>query len=205
MESFYKKSGVYGIKNILTGEFYIGSTNNIGKRWNSHKRHLERNIHSNPKLQASFNKYGLDYFIFGIILFCDKDNLFIKEQDYYNLYKPKFNLSEIAKSPFTGRQLTEDHKKKCSLSNIGKNKGKIRSNETKKLLSCIMKNMGNKPLLDYIKNSRKSFILWLNELTPVIMEREEVIYFFNLQYKSRTYINSCVNRKNIIGYKIEYV
>lgn len=201
----YRKAGIYGIKNIVTGEFYIGSTNRLGKRWSSHAKHLERGIHSNPKLQASYNKYGDDCFIFGVVEYVNVNDLFEKEQYYYDLFKPKFNLSEIAKSPFTGKKLTEEHKRKCSIANLGKNKGKIRSEETKKLLSKIGKTLDINNLLKYIRKNRKQFVLWFNELTPVILEREEIISMFKLQNKSRTYINSCVFRGNILGYKIEYV
>jgi hypothetical protein len=44
------KSGIYYIYNIVTNQYYIGSSRDL------HKRHLVRNIHVNKKLQHSWNK-----------------------------------------------------------------------------------------------------------------------------------------------------
>jgi group I intron endonuclease len=65
-----KIQGVYRIRNITSGKFYIGSSNGIYKRWEVHKRQLRAGNHHNPVLQASWNKHGEDFFKFEILTTC---------------------------------------------------------------------------------------------------------------------------------------
>ena len=60
-------AAVYKIWNTITGQSYIGQTKILWIRWASHRHHLRRNKHDNPKLQKDYNKYGLDAFVFKII------------------------------------------------------------------------------------------------------------------------------------------
>lgn len=59
--------GVYKISNIKDGRYYIGHSQNIEKRFKTHKYNLKRGKHINMFLQNSYNKYGLDSFTFEII------------------------------------------------------------------------------------------------------------------------------------------
>lgn len=43
--------GIYKIQNILNKKLYIGSSNNIVRRWKAHKHDLFLNKHINKKLQ----------------------------------------------------------------------------------------------------------------------------------------------------------
>lgn len=97
------KSGIYKITNIVNGKFYIGSTKDIDKRWYDHKRELTLNVHTNPKLQHSWNKHGEDKFIFTIVedVEADQSKLFEREQYYLNALKPYereigYNICPIA-------------------------------------------------------------------------------------------------------------
>jgi group I intron endonuclease len=98
------KSGVYVITNIVNGKIYIGSSVNIKKRWREHKNDLKKNKHHSSSLQKSYNKHGLENFIFEIIEFVDCKELFIVEQKYLDQYKPYersngYNISRTAKGP----------------------------------------------------------------------------------------------------------
>jgi len=55
-----KIGGVYRIVNTINGKFYIGGSNNVRNRWNTHKAKLKSNTHENIHLQNSANKYGID-------------------------------------------------------------------------------------------------------------------------------------------------
>lgn len=55
---------IYRITNIITGQNYIGQTINIKQRKRKHFNSLKNNKHDNPKLQASWNKYGEENFEF---------------------------------------------------------------------------------------------------------------------------------------------
>lgn len=58
---------IYQITNMENGKYYIGSAESFEKRMWQHKSDLRRNVHKNPRLQAAWNKYGADAFVFEII------------------------------------------------------------------------------------------------------------------------------------------
>lgn len=80
------KCGVYIIKNKVNGKFYIGSSNNIWKRWQSHIYELNTNSHANKHLQRAWNKYGEENFEFNVLEFCDEEVQFDREQEYIDKY-----------------------------------------------------------------------------------------------------------------------
>lgn len=88
--------GVYKIKNRITGDTYIGSSNNVYKRFKGHIWRLKKNEHHSSILQHSYNKYGHDNFIFELICKCDNSLQYILEQAYIDSMKPYFNISKIA-------------------------------------------------------------------------------------------------------------
>ena len=84
-----KISGVYKITNIITGEFYIGSSKDIKLRWVVHKRPSTHKRYPNVKLYKAMASYGLDNFTFEIIE--KTDNLKEREQYYIEQLKPSYN------------------------------------------------------------------------------------------------------------------
>lgn len=73
-------SFIYKIKNTVNNKIYIGKTkaSKVEKRWNQHRRFLRTNRHPNKHLQASWNKYGENSFVFEIV------EVF-ESKAYYNL------------------------------------------------------------------------------------------------------------------------
>lgn len=57
---------IYTIRNLRNGKFYVGSTKRPVKRKSDHWRTLRGNCHSNKHLQAAWNTYGEDAFVFAI-------------------------------------------------------------------------------------------------------------------------------------------
>lgn len=53
---------IYGIHNVITNKWYIGSCYNMKNRLYRHYYNLTHNSHHSPKLQRSWNKYGEDNF-----------------------------------------------------------------------------------------------------------------------------------------------
>lgn len=84
-----KISGVYKITNIITGDFYIGSSKNIEKRWANHKCLSVWKRYPRMKLYQAFIKYSLNNFTFEIIE--KTDNLREREQYYIEQLKPSYN------------------------------------------------------------------------------------------------------------------
>lgn len=74
------KSGIYKIICLINGKFYIGSTRDTHIRWQEHQSCLRRNVHGNPYLQNSWNKYGRDEFIFQVIERVAQEDLISREQ-----------------------------------------------------------------------------------------------------------------------------
>lgn len=58
---------VYKITNMENGKYYIGSAKSFALRKWQHRNDLRKGVHKNPHLQASWNKYGPDAFVFEIL------------------------------------------------------------------------------------------------------------------------------------------
>lgn len=59
--------GVFQIRNLQTGRIYIGSSNDLQAFWRSQKFQLEAGMHSNSELQADWNQFGAEQFIYEIL------------------------------------------------------------------------------------------------------------------------------------------
>lgn len=133
-------SGIYGIVNIFKDKIYVGSATRIYNRLSVHKSYLKKGNHENSYLQAAYNKYGAENFIFVVLEVCEKDTLEIKEQWWANELRSNhrehgYNLRKIAKSNF-GVKFSEETKIKISNSK----KGKPLSEEHKATLRVSQKN-----------------------------------------------------------------
>ena len=84
-----KVRGVYRITNNATGDCYIGSSNNIERRWISHKSPAYQNQCPNSQLYLDMQKYGLDNFTFEVIEETDKTRE--REQYYIEKLQPTYN------------------------------------------------------------------------------------------------------------------
>lgn len=89
----YKESpAVYKIKNLLTGDCYIGESTAPNKRRGSHfaLHKTKKGEFSLPELYNDMLHYGKEHFVFGIIEYInDKQERLKKEEYYINLYNTK--------------------------------------------------------------------------------------------------------------------
>ena len=77
-----KPSGVIQVKNIANGKVLLASSLNLEGILNGHRFMLKNGSHRNKALQADWNEYGVDNFVFEILEVVEvKDN-------------PNFNLSD---------------------------------------------------------------------------------------------------------------
>jgi len=96
--------GIYAIINVLSQKLYIGSSNDMYKRFKQHKRALIKNKHNNYKLQRAWNKYGSEVFEFQI-LETVSENLLLNREDYWLNYKQSYssqhgyNINKKANAP----------------------------------------------------------------------------------------------------------
>lgn len=58
---------IYKIINQVNDKFYVGSTTNTRERFRTHRNRLRKNRHHSKHLQAAWNKYGEDKFLFKVI------------------------------------------------------------------------------------------------------------------------------------------
>ena len=86
-----KICGIYKITNTITGDFYIGSSKNVKKRWESHKWPSTWKKHSNNQLYKDMQKYGLDKFEFQVIEEVELDKLKEAEQQFIEKLHPTYN------------------------------------------------------------------------------------------------------------------
>lgn len=147
--------GVYIIENNLNNRFYIGSANNIKRRWKEHKSDLRSNKHKNIFLQNDWNKCGEQAYSFSVIEVTSKSEQSLVEQEWIDrLFDNElcYNLSKNALNPMAGRHHNKETIEKIRASNIGKirsvetrkaigdaSRGRITSEETKKKISAAGK------------------------------------------------------------------
>ena len=86
-----KICGIYKITNTITGDFYIGSSKNVKKRWTEHKRKSMWKQNPNKQLYQDMQKYGVDKFVFEILAEVEADKLKETEQQFIEKLKPTYN------------------------------------------------------------------------------------------------------------------
>ena len=84
-------SGIYKIINTITGDFYIGSSNNIKSRWAHHKCQSSWKNQPNNPLYHDMKRYGVDYFDFEILAEVETEHLKETEQQFIEKLKPIYN------------------------------------------------------------------------------------------------------------------
>lgn len=102
--------GIYKIVTKHNNKVYIGSSQDVEKRFYCHISRLKRNKHHSPYLQAVYNKYGILNLEFSIIEVLDNVNFKIEREqywiDYYKSYDKKhgYNVSRVAICNTTGEK-----------------------------------------------------------------------------------------------------
>ena len=117
--------GVYQIENTVNGKRYVGSSNQIERRFYLHKWDLKRGKHHSITLQRAWDKYGEESFCFKPIIYCSVDDLHFYEQrciDKMQTVDPAkgFNICCDASSAGKGRVWTDAQKQAKSLERKGK-------------------------------------------------------------------------------------
>jgi len=153
------KAGIYKITNTKTMVAYIGQSLNVGQRISKHKYALNKGVHTNQYLQASFQKHGKECFKFEIIYVVEnqtdkkeivkilnkKEKQLINE---YNTFAEGYNLTtggdNYIVSDLTRKRLSESHKGKipselCRIKTSERFKGIAKSTETREKMSKAKK------------------------------------------------------------------
>lgn len=127
-----KICGIYCIKRIKTGQKYIGQGLNVKKRMS--QSHKECDV-----LYNSIKKYGKENFDRRVIIYCENWELTRLEIACIKVFRSHtsgggYNISWGGVSPMSGRNHSDESKKKMSKSHMGEKNGnynKPKSEETK--------------------------------------------------------------------------
>lgn len=117
------KSGIYMWKNKNNGKFYIGSSNNLKRRLTSYFNLNYIVKESSMYINRALLKEGYSAFSLYILEHCDEKDLIKREQYYFYLLKPTYNICTTAGSTL-GRLHEEKAKEKISESKKGTYSGK---------------------------------------------------------------------------------
>ena len=83
--------GVYKITNAVTGDFYIGSSKDVKRRWAHHKSPSVWKNNPNNPMYLDMQKYGIDKFELQILEVVESEHLKETEQQFIELLKPTYN------------------------------------------------------------------------------------------------------------------
>ena len=140
------QSGVYIIRNTISGKCYVGSAANVESRWYTHRKRLRGGYHHNPHLQASWKAYGEEAFEWTVVEECEISNLLAVEQHWIDKLQATdnrfgYNIALIAGAPMRGRKQDESTIEKRRLSRAGYR----HSEETKAKIAAAHVGIGHTP------------------------------------------------------------
>ena len=147
---------IYMIKNLVNNKVYIGSTNNLSRRWIEHKNHLNNGKHTNNSLQNDWTKYSSSSFEFSVLNVCSESERDASEQlmiDNYDSQNPKFGYN--LKDAGSNGGLSEESKKKISR----RQKGNILTNEIKEKISLNSTNYHPTIVKNGIRNGKQNYAI----------------------------------------------
>lgn len=96
-------TGVYRIRNIVNGKFYVGSAaKSFAQRWKGHLTDLRGYRHPNAHLQAAWIKYGPESFVFEIVEVCRPEFATAYEQSYIDFWRTLDPSRGYNRAPIAG-------------------------------------------------------------------------------------------------------
>lgn len=182
-----KGQGVYQIRCVKENKCYIGSSKDCQERVQKHFSELRLNRHTNKRLQEAFNKYGIENFIYSVVLYvANESDLLQKETEY----QVKIGIDNLYNDKVTGVYESDELKARYA-----------RTDQSyKQTLEYRMK----------LAASRQS-----NKIARCDLQTGEILYVYenfvhlkevNPQVKRSTLLSACNgNKKSAYGYKWKYV
>lgn len=165
------KCGVYKITNIINQKCYIGSSVNVMGRFSNHMNRDARRYPTHP-FYKDVLRYGRLNFVLEILEECSRESLIEREQYYYDLYLPEYNIVRPSECNFHNPQVREKAITRSRDKDvIAKRKALYKTEYYHTLFSNIQKPRF-KSVTMYNDNVEMTFInmcacaRWLDENTP---------------------------------------
>jgi group I intron endonuclease len=112
---------------MANNKYYIGSAESYERRVWQHRNDLKRGTHKNPRLQAAWNKYGEDMFVFEVLEQVPEGvSTFAHENTYLHIHVglPNcYNVNTDAIGMRTGIPMSAKSKAQLSANRVGKHAG----------------------------------------------------------------------------------
>lgn len=165
------KSGVYLWRNNVNNLIYVGSAVNLAVRLARyyHKSELNKGVKPRP-IHAALLKYGHSNFTLEILEYCSKDSLMVRENYYFRLLTPEYNILKYAYNLKGYKHSTET---------IAKLKTKVVSDEHKLLLSVIHK---NKIVSEETRKKLSVATTNYKKNNPISQEKLERLRYLGIKY-----------------------
>jgi len=171
------KSGIYRWKNNINGKTYIGSSINLSDRLLDY--YQTRNLLNNKtRIHNALLKYGYSNFTLEILEYCTKEEAISREQHYFDLLQPEYNILKIAGSSlgYKHREDTIELMKTLHLidEEVRNNKIKARlgvkvSDETKaKISAATTQRVGISVLVKNINTGEETIYINLTEAAKAL-------------------------------------
>lgn len=108
------KVGIYMFTNKLTGDIYVGQSIDLRKRFLNYFNLSYLSRRNELIISRAIIKYGYSNFSVTILEYCDKCDLDVREQHYFDILNPQYNIQKVAGGSSKGLILSEETKNKIS-------------------------------------------------------------------------------------------
>lgn len=139
-------SGIYIITCDITGRVYVGSSNNIQRRFWEHKSTLRNSNHANEYLQNAWNKHGEDNFTFEVLQYCSENSRYKIEHFWcivLSCHNRKYGFNLLPTDPYQQFQdKTTIEKRTIKRNETIRNRGYLHNEESRNKIR--MSNKGKK-------------------------------------------------------------
>lgn len=119
-------SGIYVIRNDITGNGYVGQSARMRKRIADHLNLLRRGVHPNPHLQNAFAKYGEANFSYDFEVVCDDvseldmlEGVYLSGDAVFDATPVYYNIARTPTGVMRDRTHTAETKTKISKTKKG--------------------------------------------------------------------------------------
>lgn len=108
------KIGIYMFTNKLTGDIYVGQSIDLRKRFLNYFNLSYLSRRNELRISRAIIKYGYLNFSLTILEYCNKCDLDVREQHYFDTLNPQYNIQKVAGGSSKGLILSEETKNKIS-------------------------------------------------------------------------------------------